>query len=172
MKSLIYALLFISLDANAKVDLPIFGEYRLHQQLEGGCFRLSKNDRFFIRYSENAREYLIGREGKRCAPFSGECEYYSSHFLSSRELGVHESPTQTGLAFVTTFAPFNEGRGLHAAEVVTAPGSSFRSVIVDATFEVDGNSLFANFRNTRLINNEGAGKCILKRIPSNQVELH
>lgn len=168
MKSLSYVLLLMSLGAHAKVDLPIFGEYQLHQQLEGGCMGLSKKDTLFISYSEFGQEYSIVGKGKKFEPFRNQYSYYDLHFLSSYELGVHKSePTQRGFVYVTTFGPFNEGRGLHAAEVLILPDTNYRNVIVDATFEVDGEFLFANFRNTRLMNNEGAGKCILKRVQSN-----
>lgn len=168
MKSLMFALLLMSLEADAKVDLPILGEYQLHQQLEGGCFNLSKRDVFYISFSERVKEYSIGSRGTRRQHFQYGDETITSLFLRVSKLGVQRSePTERGLVYTTSFSPFNEGRGIHASQVIGSPDNSYRSVIVDATFEVDGEFLFANFRNTRLMNNVGAGKCILKKVQSN-----
>lgn len=163
MRSLIYAFLLMTFGTYAKVDLPILGEYQLHQQLEGGCFRLSKKDTFYIRHS--GQEYVIGSRGTRRQFFRYDDEVVSSIFLRATELGIQRSePTERGFVYTTAFSPFNEGRGLHASEVIGTPDNSYRNVIVDATFEVDGEFLFANFRTTRDRSYEGAGKCILKRI--------
>ncbi len=168
MKSLVCSLLLLSGSAFAEPNLPILGEYQLHQRLEGGCFGISQGNKFSITYSERSQTLSLFLSGTTRRGFREPEEYRVDFFSTNNGLGIHRSePTNIGYVHVETATPFNEGRGLHTSYVITLPGTGERNVIVDGTFEIEGEFLYANFRQTRSYGQQDAGKCVLKRVQAN-----
>ena len=168
MKLLICSLLLLSGSAFAETNLPIFGAYQLHQRLEGSCFGISQGEKFSIASSGGGQTISLFRSGMTRRGFR-EPEYYQVDFFSTNQgFGIHKSePTNIGYVHVETATPFNEGKGLHVSYVIAHPGTDERNIIVDGTFEIEGEFLYANFRKTRSYGQHDAGKCVLKRVQAN-----
>jgi hypothetical protein len=168
MKSLVCSLLLFSSSAFAEMNLPILGKYELHQQLERGCFGMFHKSKFLISYSNGRKTFYLARAGEPedgNSGFKPPSDPGETFFSTSKGFGIHRSePSSIGYVHIETLTPFNEGRGLHASYVITLPGNNERNVVVDGTFEIEGDFLYANFKKTRRYGQTDAGKCILKRV--------
>jgi len=149
-------------------NLPIEGDYKLYENLEGGCFGLSVYHTFTIEVGEAHQKFKVGRlipGFGHSGTFNSPAQDILPFFQTSSGFGIHRSePTKTGLVRVSELSFFNGGHGIHVKSYIEIPSIGYEMTLIEGYFELDGDKLHASFLKERSGRGTGIGRCVLKRI--------